>query len=331
MQISADLYKKRATQCLAVVNSDNSSLESLKIMVYIGVVRFIYGTLYEERNISDTTLFDMVGSFVRRAVRLGLYRDPAHFSNISLFQGEMRRRLWAFIRQIDLLSSFNLGLPSIVRVDDADTKDPLNICDIDLNEYMIDLPPERLPSLGTPISYLIVKNRILHVIGHVMEHLNSLHGETYEDTLRIDRDLIKAHESVPPHLRMGLWSEPGDDPPYIVAQKMRLDLLFHEATCVLHRRYLKSDPKYATSSSKCIKSSMTMLHHQELVHKELQPGGRLEHSRWYVVGPDNQSFALATMMICLHLEYEHHHKSSTGKIKQREAEMSSDRKELWAA
>lgn len=55
----------------------------------------------------------MIGLVIRLALRMGYHRDPASY-RISAFEGEMRRRVWAIISMIDVLISFQLGLPSMV-------------------------------------------------------------------------------------------------------------------------------------------------------------------------------------------------------------------------
>lgn len=56
----------------------------------------------------------MIGLIVRLALRMGYHRDSSHYPSITPFQGEMRRRVWAAISMIDVLISFQLGLPSMV-------------------------------------------------------------------------------------------------------------------------------------------------------------------------------------------------------------------------
>ena len=56
----------------------------------------------------------MIGLIVRLALRMGYHRDASHYPTITPFEGEMRRRVWAAISMIDVLISFQLGLPSMV-------------------------------------------------------------------------------------------------------------------------------------------------------------------------------------------------------------------------
>ena len=56
----------------------------------------------------------MVGLIVRVALRMGYHRDSSKYPAITTFEGEMRRRVWAIILMIDVLGSFQLGLPPMV-------------------------------------------------------------------------------------------------------------------------------------------------------------------------------------------------------------------------
>jgi hypothetical protein len=66
----------------------------------------------------------MIGLIVRLSLRMGYHRDPKYYPSLSAFDGEMRRRVWASIIMIDILISFQLGLPSMVRTLTTDTEPP---------------------------------------------------------------------------------------------------------------------------------------------------------------------------------------------------------------
>ncbi|KPI40180.1 putative transcriptional regulatory protein [Cyphellophora attinorum] len=98
---------------------------------------------------------------VHLAYRMAYHRDPDILGNFSPFEGEMRRRVWAMIRQFDLMASFQLGLPANVVPDSWDTKMPRNLLDSDFNEDTKVLPPSRPESEPTKILYFIVKSRLM--------------------------------------------------------------------------------------------------------------------------------------------------------------------------
>ncbi len=80
---------------------------------------------------------------IRLAYRMAYHRDADNFSHFSVFEGEMRRRVWTMCRQFDLMVSFQLGLPNNIPPDSWDAKPPRNLLDSDFDEHVTVLPPSR--------------------------------------------------------------------------------------------------------------------------------------------------------------------------------------------
>ncbi|KAJ6036784.1 fungal specific transcription factor domain protein [Penicillium herquei] len=92
---------------------------------------------------------------------MGYHRDAKHFSSISPFDGEMRRRVWAMIVQLDSSVSTQLGLPRLVKESDTNTAEPRNLVDSDFDEDISILPPSRPEIEVTPTLYVLTKLRLL--------------------------------------------------------------------------------------------------------------------------------------------------------------------------
>ncbi|KAJ5900607.1 fungal-specific transcription factor [Penicillium subrubescens] len=275
-------------------------MQTLQVMI----ARCVFG--FSNREDWGAGLIPDIGAIVRIAMRLGLHRDPSHFSNMTPFQGEMRRRIWTIICQIDTLSSFHLGMPAAIRTGDGDTEAPRNLLDTDIDDAMSELPPSRPFSQHVPLGYMLVKNDILGVMKRIVESLNSIHEEPYEVVLQLDRDLAQVYAMIPAYLRLNNWENAHNDPPYLVLQKVQLDTLYHQIVSVLHRRYLRearTDSKYAVSEQRCVDSSMVLLSHQTMIYKESQPGGYLNPNFRYAIPPEGMNFTLAAMVLCLYLQY----------------------------
>ncbi len=58
---------------------------------------------------------------------MGYHRDPSNLSGISPFDGEMRRRVWLNIVQVEALMSYEMGFPSMIPSEFCDTKVPRNL------------------------------------------------------------------------------------------------------------------------------------------------------------------------------------------------------------
>ncbi|KAI0198797.1 fungal-specific transcription factor domain-containing protein [Astrocystis sublimbata] len=73
-----------------------------------------------------------MGTLLRTALQLGFHRDPKHFPRMSVFEAEMRRRLWATILELNTQASLDSGTPPGISYDDFDTSPPANLNDEDI-------------------------------------------------------------------------------------------------------------------------------------------------------------------------------------------------------
>lgn len=248
-----------------------------------------------------------IGVVTRDAIHMGFHRDPSRSRSIRVFDGEIRRRLWALVKQMDTLSSFHMGLPCSIRSAETDTREPLNIADDQLLEDMGELPEPVPFSPDIPIGYMIVKSRICEVLGRIVEHLNSLSTGTYDQALQIQRDLEAVYTSIPLHFQFTSWDEASEAPPTLFVQRIHLNLLFHQGICALHRKYLPlsftvNGHAYRASRDACQESALVLLSHQACLFRELKPGGVVKPSHGRSIRPASENFGLAAAILCLCLQ-----------------------------
>ncbi|KAJ9623038.1 hypothetical protein H2203_005970 [Taxawa tesnikishii (nom. ined.)] len=143
----------------------------------------------------------VLGLVVRLALRMGYHRDPSHYPNISPFEGEIRRRTWFVIYMADVLISFQLGLPSMIRTISSDTQVPRNLMDSDFNVNTVELPPSRPVEQLTPGSYGIAKVRICRVFATAAENSHDTVPPSYPEVIKLDAQLEKARALIPPPLQ----------------------------------------------------------------------------------------------------------------------------------
>lgn len=149
---------------------------------------------------TEVSVWVQAGVITRLAMRMGYHRDPSVFSNISPFQAELRKRVWSYLRQADVLFSFQMGLPNMIRSMDSDAEIPRNLYDEDFGEDSKALPPSRPLSEPTPVSYLITKAHVTDVFGKVIEHTSSVQNVSYDTVMEIDAELRRARDLIPDHL-----------------------------------------------------------------------------------------------------------------------------------
>jgi hypothetical protein len=247
----------------------------------------------------------LTGLCVRLAMRMGYHRDPAPHPQITPFDGEIRRRVWAFVRSVDVHISFQFGLPSIIRTDHYDTQLPRNVYDDELYEEMKTLPPSRPAFEATPMSYMIAKTKMTQHFGCIVERVQSLtNPPSYEEVMKFDQDLREARSTHPPLLQMRSFQESARDPANLILQRIGLEMVYLRSLFVLHRRFIargRENPRYAYSRRTCIDASMQLLDHQATLYRESQPGGRLRSVKWYISSLTTHDFLLAAMLVCLDL------------------------------
>ncbi|RAH44068.1 putative C6 transcription factor [Aspergillus brunneoviolaceus CBS 621.78] len=249
----------------------------------------------------------LLGITIRLAIRAGYHRDPKHFPDMSAFDGEMRRRVWTILRQLDTLISFQVGVPRTIQDWQHDVELPRNISDEDFDESTEELPPSRPDKIFTLVSYTRAKSRIMTIFGKISDLAYSREPVTYEVTQALDRQLDEAHDQVPSTFKMRPVNQCIADPSDLIFRRYTLELLYLKARCVLHRRYLGEDHnnlRYAYSRWVCMSSSKDILRHQADIHHETQPGGLLYRDRLFPNALQYADYLLAAMIICLELSHQ---------------------------
>lgn len=192
-------------------------------------------------------LWAKFGLLVRLAQRMGYHRDPKYLTNITPFEGELRRRAWFFIEVFDCLFSFQLGMPPIVRDDECDTESPGNRFDLDFDENTMVLPPPRPPTEPTSTLYLCYKSKLCRLLRRVIRYSLSIHPPAYEEILKTDDELHQYHDQMPLTLRIRpVRSYSFTDQSYDIVNRLMLEMMYLKSLCVLHRKYIKFEKENPT-------------------------------------------------------------------------------------
>lgn len=272
-------YREKIVQCLILGKYTKSVPYTIEtLLLYFTVEHFLN---------KDTQIgpWILLGIIVRIAMRMGYHRDPSYSPQISPFQGEMRRRAWAMILQLDLITSSQIGLPRMIQEDQSDTGEPLNLLDDDFDEVMIHMPAPRPDTDLTPMTYIVAKNKLLSVFSKISDLATSTQPSPYSEVMRLDKILYAARLGIPPGLQLRPMAKSITDHSDVVMRRIYLALLFHKAQCVLHRKYLliaRLDNRHAYSRQSCIEAALQILQHQSTLNQHTQLGGRLYRDRWKI-------------------------------------------------
>jgi hypothetical protein len=296
----ASHYRDRTAQCLVEVNY-------LKPVRYTVEALCLYYVLESfQAKDSEFGAYIVLGIIVRVAMRLGYHRDASHYPSISPFDGEMRRRTWTIIFQLDLFTSALVGLPRMIREGETDTAEPKSLLDADFDEDMTELPHPRPSTDVTPVAYAIFKTRHLRQLGLIMDQINAINPPPYEDVMRLDFQLTTTHATIPQYLTMRPLSLSLTDRADLILRRHALEVLFQRSRCVLHRKYLipgQSNSQYRYSRTTSVDAAMRLLDVQCILHEASQPGGQLYRERWRMSAQISQHYVLAAMILCLDLDW----------------------------
>ncbi|KAJ5619791.1 hypothetical protein N7510_003775 [Penicillium lagena] len=295
-------YRGYCAQCLMLSNNAQPGPYTLAAFLI-----YMEGELVLSKG-DQLNCYLIVAVAVRLALRMGLHRDSDNVGgNITPYQGEMRRRIWHLLVQMDLLVSFHNGLPSMVQAIKSDTRVPLNLLDQDFDEDTAELPPSRPEIEITGMSYTLAKGRIARVFGKVIEQANLLTLPPYHEVRALDQELRQSFAAVPPFLRVVPMELSITDSPQLIIQRFSLAVLFHKSQCVLHRKYLmneKENTEFSYSKKAGIDSSMELLSIQSEVHDAVQPGGPLCKDLWFISSLPMHDLLLAATIVYLSLMHE---------------------------
>ncbi|KAK6955678.1 hypothetical protein Daesc_003321 [Daldinia eschscholtzii] len=263
------LYREKIVQCLTLGKYTRGGENVLQTLIlYVAMEHF----LQEDSDFGTHLLLSMI---LNIAMKMGYHRDPKNFPVISPFDGEIRRRTWAALYQANLIFSSQMGLPSILKDNQIDTEEPHNLADSDFDEDTTELPPSRPETELTP-KILAMEKRV------------------QDDQLRI-----------PPALKMRPIHLSITDPPYLVMQRIWLDICFLRLKIVLHKKYFMlpiQNERYNYSRKVCLKAAMEVLEYQHMVNELVKPSGLLYDTRWKLSSVMNNEFLLATSIVCAYVK-----------------------------
>lgn len=291
----ATLYRRCAADCLT--HADYASpqeylLEASLLHLYVE---------YSGSHDFCSSVWVQYGMVVRLSLRLGYHLDPQSLRDIRPFHREMRRRVWAYIRQADLLYSFQIGLPSMVHPRWMDGDLPHNIDDEDFGPHSDELPTPKPDSELTSASYMIAKAKLVFGFARAMAEVDQEGNVAYTRVLKFDSELRSIYQSIPAQYQVHDLAITDDQDPILTGLPLVLGAIYHKALCVIHSKYLKettTDQQYLYSWLICINSAMTVLSYQSFLHQHLRVDSQWARLIRYQHSTTRHDVFLAATILC---------------------------------
>ncbi|KAF7714820.1 Fungal Zn(2)-Cys(6) binuclear cluster domain-containing protein [Penicillium ucsense] len=310
-----DLYRTRAAQCLVKANYLVPGRYKCEALLLYTVCEF-----YRSRDAQIGVSY-LLSMTIRLAMRMGYHRDSKHFPNLPVWEGEMRRRVWACLCQIDTLVSFQVGCPRTIRPCQFDTELPSNLHDTEFDQTTTQLPESRSDDGEfTWCTYVRAKARLMAAFGEIVDLAFSRDTASYDDEiLAIDRRLEDAHKALPTILRMHPINQSITVPTAIIFRRYSLEMLYQQARQVLHRRYMgQLQSKFAYSRSVCLAAATQTLRYNVEIWTESKPGGLLCSNEYFANAFQTSDFVLSAMILCLELSQSSSEDSSKCRLEEQE-------------
>jgi hypothetical protein len=177
-----------AWQC-GTVNKHRLNLDTIQIYCLVLLARQTSAVEF-----GDDLVWISAGSLLRTSFIMGLHRDPTLFPDLSLYQVEMRRRLWATVLELGVQSSLDSGMPPLIHPEDYDCRPPSNINDDEMvQDDWATSAFARPDSAFTQTSCQRILLQSLPTRLQVTKLLNGVGTEqTYDETLRLSQELTKS-------------------------------------------------------------------------------------------------------------------------------------------
>lgn len=294
---SSDRYKVRAIECLIAADYTNPVAHTIEaLLLYVQA---------EWMGSQDATidLSVIIGMIARLAMRMGIHRDSKAHPGITAFQGEMRRRVWAQVRLMDTLYSFQVSLPATVRPEECDCELPRNIFDSEFEEDTVKLPPSRPLTENTEVSLIIMKTRFMLVFGRILSLTEYSNTISTEMVMKYERKLDEIRKDMPAHFQVPPPGEKTTTSLSLKKAQINLDRTYQSAQCILHRKFLRRDSASMIYRRSCIDAAMTLLGHQATLFLECDSLYPQNVKQRHLSTFTTHDFFIACMAVALDLHY----------------------------
>lgn len=248
------------------LHTKRPEITSMRLSILLILAHNAHGMRRSQAWLTTSTL-------VKQAMIAGYHRDPSGYSRISVFNKEMRRRVWTTIVELDLQVALDRGMPPSVQSFDYDTSPGLNIFDAELHEDTTEVPKSRPPGEVTDSSFQSILSRSLPLRLQACSLMHSPRISCrYEDIQRLDGELNRHLSRIP------AWAT--TDPNDIVTQqkvilwKALIETKLSQSLLSIHTPFAieaRRETLFAPSARSRIDAATRILSTQRRLHEISRP------------------------------------------------------------
>ena len=213
----------------------------------------------------------------------------------------MQRRMWTYLGIADIMFSFQVGLRSMIKLEDIKANIPSNIHDDhNFHEHIESLPAPLPLTEITSISFMITKAQLAIDFAVTLQELSIGEQMHYDRVLEIDQHLRKSYDSLAEHYKLHTLSRADKAPLTLIASRFMLANLHYKSICVLHSRYLglsRHHQRFLYSRRSCLEAAMQLLNFQAIQHEQSIARGSIHNLNKYQTSLTTHDFLLAATLV----------------------------------
>ncbi|QQK40079.1 C6 transcription factor, putative [Penicillium digitatum] len=221
--------------------------------------------LARQTNSLPGTSWVSAGSVLRMAMAIGLHRTPDLFPALSVYQSEMRDRLWATVLELTLMSSLDAAMPLPFALQDIDRTAPSNLDDEQFDAETETLPTPQSSQHFSDSAVQILLLKSLPVRVEAVRLVNNQHRQelSYETALRLGNELRSACRDVAA-LFQTRQNQPRNADRTLTMTNFHLrflDTYLRRYILFLHRPFMiqaRKDPRFYLSRKVCLESCIVV-------------------------------------------------------------------------
>lgn len=201
------------------------------------------------------------GNLVREAMSAGFHRDPGFLGEkVSVFDQEMRRRLWATMIELELQASIDRGMPSASAGIPSDCAPVLNANDENLSVESDDQPTSKPWSEYTESSFLHISRSSFSLRVSLNSLANDLSSPLrYEEVLNYEEKIMQELQKLPS------LTESENDPEgqeFPIMARSLLDIQLRQFLIMLHAPFARQadvNSRYLVSRMICFNAAAKII------------------------------------------------------------------------
>lgn len=141
-----EFYRKSCALCLTSSNYTTPGRYKVEALgLYLGLE-------YLSSNNLKTSISVLLGICIRLALMMGYHQDSGSYSHITVFEAEMRRRTWLYLKIADSIVSCQTGVPRVISGIPGNTALPRDLLDTTFGPTTVELPPPQSETHCPPVS-----------------------------------------------------------------------------------------------------------------------------------------------------------------------------------